>query len=381
MPQVLEPVGDVVSEGVRIARPDDADVEQRISFASETAPHAVGDTAESTAIAAKRVDRCHTLASVTPTGRPLDPGVRLPVRVPTRWHVAGLVRRRLPDVRGADRLTSAIAGGGTPRALARGPVEVRFGPGLQATVHVTQDGSLADVFFLQYRPPALVPILQAVLDPGSVFYDVGANIGIYSLWAARLVGARGQVVAFEPVPATADRLADLVGQNELRNVEVVRAAVSGESGQVLIELVPHASGLSRVVDDSGRAPGAVDDTVAAPTVVLDQFVVDHPPPTLIKIDVEGHEASVVAGMGGLLESVRPAVVFEAPDFVEADGRSGALVATFAGHDYGVWSLTRAGLAPFSLESFSHNLLALHRTHHDGVRQALARTSFSRNQNC
>lgn len=299
----------------------------------------------------------------------------------TRWHLAGLARRRLRHLRGGDRLASFVSGRRIPPALARAPVEVSFGPGLRAKVRLDQDGSFVNIFFAQYQDPTLVPILDATLSPGSVFYDVGANIGIYSLWASRLVGDGGQVVAFEPVPGTAAVLADIVGQNELVNVEIVHAAASAQAGEVVIELVDHASGLSHVTGAGRPSSGPAGERVTAPAIALDDFAHSHRAPALVKIDVEGHEPEVVAGMHELLEAHHPAVAFEAPDpFGVAEG-SRELVATFAAHKYGVWSLTIRGLVPFTPDRFSHNLLALHEVHHAAVQRRLARTRFNRNQNC
>lgn len=299
----------------------------------------------------------------------------------TRWHLAGLTRRWLPDVRGSDRLMSLVAGRRVPPTLADAPVDVRFGPGLRARVRVTQDGSFANFFFIQYRDPTLVPILEATLTAGSVFYDIGANVGIYSLWASRLVGDGGQVFAFEPVPSTGAWLADVMGQNEIANVEIVRAAASSELGQVTLALVPHASGLSYVTGAGRPSSGSAPATVTAPAITLDHFAQAHRPPTLVKIDVEGHEPEVVAGMDKLLETSHPAVVFEAPDLVGVANGSADLVAAFVAHGYRVWSLTTSGLVAFAPDRYSHNLLALHEVDHDDVRWALAGTRFSRNQNC
>lgn len=305
----------------------------------------------------------------------------MPPRWPTRWHLAGLTRRWLPDVRGSDRLMSLVAGARVPAVLADHPVDVQFGPGLHARVRVTQDGSFANFFFVQYRDPALVPILRAVLTPGAVFYDIGANVGIYSLWGSRLVGERGTVYAFEPVPSTRAWLAGVVADNEAVNIEIVGAAASAELGEVTIEVVAHASGRSHVTGDGRPSSGPSGDTVTAPAITLDDFARAHRPPTLVKIDVEGHEPQVVAGMGELLEGSHPAVVFEAPDLVGVTNGSSDLVARLETYDYRVWSLTSSGLQPFTPDRYSHNLLALHTVHHAAVHGALARTRFPRNQNC
>lgn len=142
--------------------------------------------------------------------------MRLPT---TRWHAAGTLLRVLPEVRGKDRIVSLMRGSKTPPSLAASPITVRFGPGLVATVDVGRDGSFADMFFIQFRKPALVPVLEAVLMPGAVFLDIGANVGVYSLWAARLVGDNGRVYAFEPVPD------DEGGDDNFRRAEAVNRRV------------------------------------------------------------------------------------------------------------------------------------------------------------
>ena len=70
----------------------------------------------------------------------------------------------------------------------------------------------------EYEPE--FSLLATILQPGWVFLDVGANVGVYSVRAGRLVGGHGVVVAFEPFPQTAAQLLDNVRLNGLRNVRV-----------------------------------------------------------------------------------------------------------------------------------------------------------------
>ena len=165
----------------------------------------------------------------------------------TRWHAAGLLLRHFPDVRGRDRLFSLISGQGVPPSLGSGPYDIEFGPGLRARVQLTEDGSFGQVFFSAYVAPALAPVLEAVLGPGDCFWDVGANLGVYSLWADTIVGSAGAVYAFEPVPNTRRWLADLVAQNDAR-VSVEAYALSDHDANVRLVTVANASGLSHIAD-------------------------------------------------------------------------------------------------------------------------------------
>lgn len=294
----------------------------------------------------------------------------------TRWHLGRIAMKLVPDVRGKDRLTSAVLGRGIPASLTGRPINMRFGPGLTATVELDSDGSFADIFFAQVRPPCLVPVLEATLRHGDVFYDIGANIGVYSLWAGSLVGSTGRVYAFEPAERASVWLAALIAENRASNVEIVRRAVGDRAEDVELHTMTGASGLSSVVPGLRlSATGGTVETVSS--VSFDTFAADHRKPTLVKIDVEGYEPAVVRGMAGVLEDVRPVVVFEAPEFGGGTGTV-AVVDDLQSHDYAVFSLTRRGLVPFAKHCFSHNLLALHADHH-AQKAALLNTRFRRNQ--
>jgi FkbM family methyltransferase len=146
--------------------------------------------------------------------------------------------------------------------------------------------------------------LAAHLRAGDVVFDLGANVGFFTLVAAALVGPSGRVVAYEPLPTNAVALRRNVGLNELANVEVVEAAVSAAVGTA--ELDPNGSDQEgSLVVHRGSA------TISVPTVSVDaeadRLAVA---PTLVKIDVEGAEGDVLTGMMRTLGTARPIVVCE-----------------------------------------------------------------------
>jgi FkbM family methyltransferase len=163
--------------------------------------------------------------------------------------------------------------------------------------------------------------LQAVLRPGMTFLDVGANIGYYSVVAARLVGSSGEVHAFEPVGELRARLNRNARLNGLTNVTPHAEAVAQTSGQVVFyrSTLEANQGLSTMrLDDQLRRPEkripVVEEVV--PALALDDFVASLPArrADLMKIDVEGAELDVIAGAASLLSGEQaPAVLFESFD--------------------------------------------------------------------
>lgn len=160
-----------------------------------------------------------------------------------------------------------------------------------------------------------LPVQEAMaarLRPGGVFYDVGSNIGFFAMIAARLVGPGGKSYAFEPVPANAACIRANAGRNKLANLVVLEVAVGSQSGTAPLLLTRHPGGATLSTAD---APGDATTAIEVPVASLDALVEERrvEPPTVVKIDVEGLELEVLAGMAHILEVHRPTVIFELDD--------------------------------------------------------------------
>lgn len=212
------------------------------------------------------------------------------------------------------------------------PQRVRAGPGMG--LRIGRGEASADYRHGTNELPVQVAIVDALRADG-VFFDIGANVGFFSLLAARAVGSRGVVHAFEPVHANAARIGANARYNRLGNVVVHEVAVTDASGTVTLVLAAHPGGAA--VASAGAPPDAVG-SVEVPAVTVDELVLHGSvrAPSVVKIDVEGAEAAVLRGMAGTLEQYRPVVVCEV-DAADADvlaakriAVSGLLVA--AGYD-------------------------------------------------
>ena len=151
-------------------------------------------------------------------------------------------------------------------------------------------------------------IVRQHLRPGMTFYDVGANIGIFSMMAARIVGPEGQVIAFEADPEIADRLREHARRNSFSWVNVEQKAAWRESGMVMFERVDASvspdRGVGHVVDSKNERVVTLD------AIALDDCSPTYRVPDFIKCDVEGAEGEVFEGARRLLATHRTRVLCE-----------------------------------------------------------------------
>lgn len=146
------------------------------------------------------------------------------------------------------------------------------------------------------------------LQPGMVFYDLGANIGFFSLLAARLVGGSGRIFSFEPDTEVAARLARNVERNVFENVTIMRKGVWSATGKQ--RFAPAGPSSPDHGTGSFVASGNATDAVAVDCVALDDFVRGAPPPNAIKCDVEGAELEVLRGAEQTIRAHRPWILCE-----------------------------------------------------------------------
>jgi FkbM family methyltransferase len=168
--------------------------------------------------------------------------------------------------------------------------------------------------------PAELAFLRGALEPGAVAIDVGANVGVYTVSAARRVGAAGRVIAVEADDEYVPRLRSNLARNGIENVTVVAAAAGASDGEVELTLAADRAFSSIKPLVSYRGAG---ESRTVPLRRLDTIWSDagEPAVAFAKIDVEGAELEVIAGSERLLERCRPALVVEVSSETEPEVRS------------------------------------------------------------
>jgi FkbM family methyltransferase len=216
------------------------------------------------------------------------------------------------------------------------------------------------------KEPGTIDWLVKTLRPDDVFYDVGANVGVYSIFAGHQMGESGRVYAFEPHLANVASLLANCEVNELRGrVHVIAIPLSNKDGFGHF----HYFSLDHSLSQSQFGRTVVDGEPFQPVTseikygcridtLIEQGLA--PPPTLIKIDVDGLEGEIVEGMEVLLHSPR------APRSVQielAEDTAEGITARMRAAGYALvsrhWSASRqeeidAGADPMTL--FPHNAI-------------------------
>ncbi|MBL9147513.1 MAG: FkbM family methyltransferase [Phycisphaerae bacterium] len=148
-----------------------------------------------------------------------------------------------------------------------------------------------------------IELTSLLVAGGDVMLDIGANAGFHALTAACFYR---RVVAFEPTPATADRLARSVALSGFGNVELERCALSNANGTATFAIDPTHCGTNRI--------GTGAQTLSVPMRRLDDLVAERGASfgrvSLAKIDVEGHECEVLEGARELVARDRPTLFVE-----------------------------------------------------------------------
>ena len=154
------------------------------------------------------------------------------------------------------------------------------------------------------KEPLTTEIFKKVVKNGNVVLDIGANIGYFTLLAARLVGEGGKVYAFEPEPRNYEVLLTNVALNRYQNVTAAQKAVSDKNGVVRLYLSAKDIGAHTIRQHHDKWQFEVREAgefVEVESVTLDTFFQDKKHPIdVIKMDMEGAEMAALLGMDRII---------------------------------------------------------------------------------
>ena len=244
-------------------------------------------------------------------------------------------------------------------ALGRNPVAEITPGGSRLKLPADLRFTTTSVFLLRDKVEPEVRYLEKFLRPGDVFVDVGANIGLFTLKAARFAS---RVVAAEPGAAAGRQLADNLALNGFRNVTIVPKAISDTEGKAALFHNP--------LGDDPQAFSLINDGTSSESeeveiTTLDRLVTEFGLERVdcLKIDVEGAEDRVIKGAAGTLGRFHPAVIFEmnCPTLLKDGGDPAAAWVALGALGYGFFQLQDDGtLTPLATRPTRFgNYVALH----------------------
>jgi FkbM family methyltransferase len=221
----------------------------------------------------------------------------LPAPVKKFFYKCPLLARTLRNI-----LNAAAPDGLTEISIAAGPAH-----GLNMLLDLKSEKD----YWLGTYETELQNAASKLIYPGSIVYDIGANIGYVSLFSAMLSGLKGKIFSFEALPANIERLKANVSINKLDSRITVTHAAVIENDQPVTFLTHESGAMGKAIGSAGRDE-KYSGQITVPGVTIDSFVYDqnHLEPDLVKLDIEGGEGSALVGMKRLLTDKQPVFLIE-----------------------------------------------------------------------
>jgi FkbM family methyltransferase len=166
-------------------------------------------------------------------------------------------------------------------------------------------------FLGRFYDLATQQFMRETVSPGDTFVDIGANIGMLTLLAARLVGPRGKVIAFEPNADVYRQLQHHVHRNKLENVSINPVGLGDIEKSLTLKVWAKNKGWGTFGTLSSEEQGLLTAEYQSRVVLGDNVLeISSGTPTIIKIDVEGFECQVLRGLAKTLRAHRPTIITE-----------------------------------------------------------------------
>jgi len=190
-----------------------------------------------------------------------------------------------------------------------GKVAVRLVRGFVMRLNLADPDQRRMYFYGDYDERREADLITRVLTPGQVFWDVGANIGYFTLLAAVRLENTGEVVAFEPQAAAWEQLTMNLSLNFFTQVRTIQAAVTDRAGEACLYAADGRADGRANLFQAGCGQTACQQVQ---TLTLDGWRADTGAagPDFIKLDVEGAELAALRGARETLASCAPLLLVE-----------------------------------------------------------------------
>lgn len=166
---------------------------------------------------------------------------------------------------------------------------------------IYDNGVEESIYYTGTYEKGTLHVLKKILNKGDLFIDVGANIGLMSIYASSLVSDTGRVVAFEPNPTTMEILKSNIEMNDIANIETSDYAIgNSEQASKIYERRDLNRGCASLIETENEAE--IYDIQIIP---LSNYFATQECIALIKIDIEGYELEALEGAKDILLGKAP----------------------------------------------------------------------------
>ena len=201
---------------------------------------------------------------------------------------------------------------GLNRLAPEGYSQVSVAAGTNEGLEMLLDLQVEKDYWLGTYEPELQQVIEIMVKPEQIVYDIGANIGFITLMFARLTGESGHVYAIEALPENVKRLKQNIGLNGYQErVTVIQAAVKDQAGETDFLIGPSGA-MGKVKGSAGRDTVDYQEGLRVQGISIDGLIdkAGYPSPDIVKIDIEGGEVLALPGMAKLLHQKHPLVFLE-----------------------------------------------------------------------
>lgn len=231
------------------------------------------------------------------------------------------------------------------------------------TYHGTTGSHMDNKIFLYgMHEPSTINLMRSILQKQrlqrkkAVYMDIGTNVGMHLIALADLYSVG---YGFEPWQPVRERALDQIHKNKLEHVKVFDFGLSNENGECsFIPPQDNNYGVGAFDTSANQDPDALKLKIRVGDDIVDEYAIE---PTLMKLDVEGHEKLALTGLVNTIQKYKPVVVFEYSTESRADLGDKEVLHQLFGKDYHFYGIKRSRefpkLVPFVPEDKYENVLA------------------------